>query len=267
MGMSDNNDKNLEIIIEELGNLPQHDLPEGFHEEIMAKVRREAGLKKARKRWKLYGFAGGLTAAAAVVFVVAVLLNMQPYMHVTLPPAVTAPAAAPPPAAGFSVLADSFDYEMPEAAAAPFYIPDFGAEHLRIGSHYPEILPTQESVLYGLDMERFDVRFEIRIAVEDINAAQTQIQMRPWTWTMGLVLQEQARHESAAMDLLLEFEFEELEEAFELLYTLGTVEEYVLTITDNWADEETRTGRGDELWGHYDNISRHVFVNVMLVER
>lgn len=63
-----NKDKNLEVLLEELGNLQELDLPEGFHLEIMTRVRGEA-VYKLRKRQSLFKLVGGLATAAALVSV------------------------------------------------------------------------------------------------------------------------------------------------------------------------------------------------------
>ena len=63
----ENRDKNIEILIEELGNLPEIQLPKGFHNEVMAKIRQEAGRQKARRRRPVYRAFGTLAAAAAII--------------------------------------------------------------------------------------------------------------------------------------------------------------------------------------------------------
>ena len=225
-----------------LAELPEIELPEGFHDEVMQKVKAEAGepRKKSRTIWYIGSFA---TAAAAVAVVLMLTLpdfgqNQWSYGDFTavadaaprateLPQAMIVPAA---PAAEPEMAMGGFNYdfdlsldivteaEVPmgrmdmQLWSQSLELEDTMAQPAISAFTFPQHLPTE--LLDSEISDNFAFTFEIFIAVDDIDYAQEAIR------NMG------ALDDETAFQLILQPAFEDLESAFAALYALGTVEEY-----------------------------------------
>jgi len=262
--MSDYNDKNLQMILDELKNLPEIDLPDGFHDNVMNKIRDEAARQKARKRRKISGAIGGLAAAAAVVFIMAFVLDfgagdpqyagdfaampVPQMVEIPMPMAAAGEAdspgswarfaddaemsadaefmtnidAIPPAFLGFT-LEEQFDNVMATRDDEPNRMAVISAVS------FPDRLPTDAINFYTPD--RFAISFELRVVTDDFDAAMHVAGSlagemdHVHSWHYGDFIRN---------DIVMAFEFEELEEIFVMLYDLGIVEEYRSIIVDTW---------------------------------
>lgn len=228
------NDNDISKILAEL---PEMELPEGFHDEVMAKIKAEAKKprvkKKSRTIWYIGSFA---TAAAAAAVIMLTFSDFGQNNWSTEGFADAAPmtesanqAAGLVPEAAMAMDMDMEQFEADFALEAP--IARMDAQHLgefenRVWtqvvttsvSHFPDHLPTD---LLHFDLsEHFAFTFEIFIAVDDINHAQEAI------YNLGEPINE------TPFGITLQPASEDLETVFTALYALGIVEEYRITSTN-----------------------------------
>ena len=248
--MNENIDKNIQAIIDALKNLPEIDLPIGFHQEAMAKVRQEAAKPKTKPRkWRrIYTVAGSLAAAAAIfaaVFMMPLEENAaQQATDFALTEPQTAEIETPMRSAiieaetGIGIVEFAADIAPMTPISADFTLEEqfenITTDTTLINTtSFPEHLPTETINFHTED--RFAISFELRVVTEDFDAAlQIAGEMVGemdyiHSWQYGDLIRN---------DLAMAFEFEELEEVFTALYDLGVVEEYSTIIVDTWLLED-----------------------------
>ncbi|MCL2376482.1 MAG: hypothetical protein FWC76_03695 [Defluviitaleaceae bacterium] len=236
-----------------LADLPEIELPEGFHDEVMAKIKEVGAASGRPKKRPLVRYIGPFVAAAALVFIVMAVLDFGPSPMdygggiAQAPIAAIAEAeveaelwATPSMARAFDEDFDAFDdafenfewysdYELFGTGIAVAFVGGSLEEQFEnagfptsIVSHMffpygPDHLPTDN---LHFDTEyRFAITFDITILVEDLAQATHALN------DLG----------AQAPVMALQPAFEDLEATFTALYALGTVQEYHMTITDAWA--------------------------------
>jgi len=232
--------------------LPEIDLPDGFHQEAMAKVRQEVAKSakpKPRKWHKIYAAVGSLAAATAI-FVAVFITPFEegaPQQADDFMTTAPAPLTAETPMMRSAPIEAEADIDIAEFAADIALVAPASADitleeqfentttdtTLINTTPFPEHLPTETINFHTED--RFAISFELRVITEDFDAAlQIAGEMAEemdyiHSWQYGDLIRN---------DLAMAFEFEELEEVFTALYDLGVVEEYSTIIVDTWLLED-----------------------------
>ena len=266
-------DKNLEIILNELKNLPQIEPPADFHAQIMEKVRREANKRKKERRRNVFAITASIAAAA----VIAIIIGF-PYSDTFIRTSYFSPApqnetaagyGAAAPRAGFDGISENLfsedndfsalETELPGAPSIRAFDESFAiglepnlaplsleeqfdyADTMSISGivMFPENLPTDDLIFHTND--RFSINFVLRINVDDYDYAYIAV-MR---LVGGYYDAVHSNYQDGRrwLDIPMVFEYEELPEVFAALYSLGIVEEYSFTVTDTWAAEYETTPR------------------------
>jgi len=229
-------DKNMDIIQQELGNLPLFDLPTGFHNELMAKIRMQAAMRRAGRRRGVVKLVGSL-AASIVVLVAAVLIfdNLPRQVHL-----------------------DENGYSAPATFGARIDYPDAAMPPETVAGGANELITAQAEDLdiaefnfwmgdLAFDPDSMPMRdFDIAIAVEDIAAVLYAIELLPgesWLWSVpgfeheyGLELDDYGAGFGfvARTEVILTVDNEDFEWVIAALHGFGRVEWYapVITATD-----------------------------------
>ncbi|MCL2573774.1 MAG: hypothetical protein FWE34_04380 [Defluviitaleaceae bacterium] len=210
-----------------LAELPEIDLPEGFHNETMQRIRAEAANISRKKKSRIIWYIGSFsTAAAATIAILLVFTNFGNTYTTGEIAEFDAPTAWIAPHGIEERIAD------PEIAIAhtptngsitrsndPFS--DSSQQAITTITYLrPAHLPTD---LIDFDLgDRYALTFQIIIAVDDIAYAQESIR------TLGISFYE------SVFNISIQPSFEDLEAIFTQLYALGNVEEYSITIADTW---------------------------------
>jgi len=233
------NDKNMDIIQQELGNLPLYDLPADFHNEMMAKVRMYAASRRAARRRHIFKRLGSLAAAAAVLVAAVMIFDAVPRQdRMYEGDAVAQTALDMPFAAGGAGADESDDVALPEFNTI------WG-----VGLADGE-MSGDDAVLDGMDfrlrgnlLTDFDENaesaesaiensIEITIAVNDVQAALYTIQWLPGRLHSRHMYADYDDSSRIRAEVVMTLHLDDLEWVMAALHELGYVEHFAETAFD-----------------------------------
>ena len=231
------NDKNMDMIQQELGKLPLFDLPADFHDEMMAKVRMYAASRRAIRRRQIFKRLGGLAAAAAVLAIAVMIFDAVPRQGRIYEGETVAQATFDEHivAGGIGIDEGEPDAES-DAAQPPEFTTIWGVD--AVGGELSDNETDYDSMefalrgnfLASLDEIVFASSIDITIAVDDVQAALYAIQLLPGQ------LQSWHKHadyaEGSYAEIVMAFQADDLDWAIAALRGLGDVEHFAETAFD-----------------------------------
>ena len=250
MKINDNDIKKM------LAELPEIELPEGFHDEVMQKVRAEAKMPgaerpKAKKKSRAMWYIGSLATVAAAVLIMVILPDFGADFTADAEPAPVAMATpAPAPAPPGEVMTGAGAAEEAEAepevlgdmvAAAPFAVE---APLARMDERL-QLWSNDHDLYYGaLEMEAdfnlydwAEAVFSLLSQPEGRYALNIGIVIRPYDMAYAQNrLLELSGFDDAAM--LLSTDFDNFPEVFMSLLALGELADFNMRPTGIWEGED-----------------------------
>ena len=220
-----------------LAEMPEIELPEGFHDEVMQKLKAEAagpklGKPKAKKKSRAIWYAGSFAAVAAAAVFAAVMLVSEPNFTADAEPAPLAMAAPTPMPEMAAAAAEPEAPMAPFAADAPIGRMD---AQIWVDDYYGEMAMEIEADFHLYEWA--DAVFSMLSEPEGRYALNIGIMIEPYDMAYAQSrLIELSGFDDAAM--LVSTDFDNFPEVFMFLLSLGHLADYHMPPTEIWEGED-----------------------------